>query len=54
MTTFETLRDALAKRASYRRTLNEIRQLPVELAIEDMGINPYDAKTIAHRAVYGA
>ena len=50
----ETLRDALAKRAIYRRTVREIEALPVDLAIEDMGLNPYEAKEIARRAVYGA
>lgn len=53
MTTLNTLRNALAKRALYRRTVREIEALPVELAIEDMGLNPYDAKAIARAAVYG-
>jgi len=53
MTAYATLREMIAKRAEYRRTLREIEALPVELAIEDLGINPYDAKTIARRAVYG-
>jgi uncharacterized protein YjiS (DUF1127 family) len=53
MTAFESLRDALAKRALYHRTVREIEALPAELAIEDMGLNPYDAKAIAREAVYG-
>jgi uncharacterized protein YjiS (DUF1127 family) len=53
MTAVETLRDALAKRAAYHRTIREIEAIPAELAIEDMGINPYDAKAIARAAVYG-
>jgi len=54
MSAFETIREALAKRAMYRRTVREIEALPVELAIEDMGINPYQAREIARKAVYGA
>lgn len=53
MTAFTTLRDFIAKRALYHRTRREIEALPVELAIEDLGLNPYDAKDIARRAVYG-
>lgn len=54
MKSLESLRRALAKRAAYHRTVREIRALPVELAIEDMGIDPYNARRIAHTAVYGA
>lgn len=54
MSAFETIREALAKRAMYRRTVREIEALPVDLAIEDMGLNPYYAKDIARQAVYGA
>jgi uncharacterized protein YjiS (DUF1127 family) len=54
MTAFDTIREALAKRAMYRRTVREIEALPVEFAIEDIGLNPYDAKDIARKAVYGA
>ena len=53
MTAYTTLRDAIVKRALYNRTKREIAALPVELAIEDMGLNPFDAKEIAHTAVYG-
>ena len=51
---YKRSREALAKRAMYRRTVREIEALPVELAIEDMGINPYQAREIARKAVYGA
>jgi len=53
MTAYETIREIIAKRALYHKTRREIEALPVELAIEDMGINPYNAKEIARRAVYG-
>ncbi|GKY87962.1 hypothetical protein [Sinisalibacter aestuarii] len=53
MAAIETIRDAIAKRALYHRTVREIEALPTELAIEDMGLNPYDAKAIARAAVYG-
>ena len=53
MTTMQTLRDALSKHALYLKTRREIAALPTERAIEDLGLNPYDAKQIARRAVYG-
>jgi len=53
MTLRTTLRDRLAKRAAYNRTRHEIANLPVELAVVDLGIFPDDADKIATRAVYG-
>ncbi|MBV7379263.1 hypothetical protein [Maritimibacter dapengensis] len=53
MSAFTTLKTALARRAHYRQTRREIEALPAELAIEDLGLIPYDAKGIAKRAVYG-
>lgn len=53
MMTMQTLRERIAKRALYRKTVREITALPTELAIEDMGLNPYDAKQIARAAIYG-
>jgi len=53
MTAFENIRDALAKRALYRKTIREIKALPHEIAIEDLGLDPTDAKSIARSAVYG-
>ena len=53
MTAFESLREALAKRALYNRTIREIEALPTDLAVEDLGIYPADAKAIAKAAVYG-
>ena len=52
MTLINTLRDRLAKRAAYQRTRFEIAKLPIELAVEDLGIYPGDADKIAMRAVY--
>ena len=53
MTAYIKLKSALVNRAHYVRTRRAIEALPRDLAIEDLGINPYDAKTIARRAVYG-
>jgi uncharacterized protein YjiS (DUF1127 family) len=47
------IRDAARKRALYNATVAEIAALPVELAVEDLGIWPGDAHRIASRAVYG-
>lgn len=53
MTFINALRTRLAKRAAYKRTRYELANLPTELAIEDLGIYPGDARQIAARAVYG-
>ena len=53
MTFISALRDVVAKRAAYARTRREIANLPIEFAIEDLGIYPGDADKIAMRAVYG-
>jgi len=53
MTAFTSLRLALAKHAAYRRTRRELANLPLDLAIHDLGIYPGDADLIARRAVYG-
>jgi hypothetical protein len=47
------LRKAAAKRAEYRRIRDEIRHMPVAMAL-DLDIYPGDADKIAYRAVYGA
>ena len=52
MPMMKTLRDRFAKRAAYNRTRDAIASLPVELAIEDLGISPSDADKIAKKAVY--
>lgn len=53
MAFFASLRAAAKKRAAYNRTVVEISNLPVERAVEDMGIFPGDAHKIALRTVYG-
>ncbi len=53
MTGFLTqLRSAAAKRAAYTRTVREIKNMPLSVAI-DLGIYPPDARKIASEAVYG-
>ena len=42
----------LKKRQAYRHTINELRRLPQDIAI-DLGIEGGNIKSIAHRAVYG-
>jgi hypothetical protein len=53
MTLIHSLRDVAAKGAACVRTRREIANLPVELAVEDLGIFPGDADKIANCAVYG-
>lgn len=43
----------LKKRAAYRRTVRELRRLPLDTAL-DLDLYPGDAEIIARRAVYGA
>jgi len=52
MPMMKTLRDRFAKRAAYNRTRDAIASLPVERAIEDLGIFPSDADKIAMKTVY--
>lgn len=42
----------LKKRRAYRHTINELRRLPLDTAL-DLDIYKGDIKAIAHRAVYG-
>ncbi|WP_224815478.1 hypothetical protein [Hasllibacter sp. MH4015] len=49
-----TIRTAAQKRAAYNRTVAEISAMPTELAVEDLGIFPGDAHSIAYRQVYGS
>ncbi len=53
MTVIGSIRSALHKRAAYLRTKRELESLPREVALEDLGIYPGDAGSIARRAVYG-
>lgn len=54
MTFFADIRKAAQKRAAYNRTVAEISALPTRLAVEDLGIYPGDAHSIAYRTVYGS
>ncbi|MFP7570461.1 hypothetical protein [Marivita sp. S2033] len=47
-----SMRDRLSKRAAYNRTVREIREMPMDIAL-DLNIYPGDARKIAHKAVYG-
>lgn len=47
-----SLRNAAAKRAAYNRTVAEISNMPLDVAL-DLGIFREDAEKIAYRAVYG-
>ena len=42
----------LNKRAAYNRTVREIKNMPLDVAL-DLGIYRDDAEKIAHQAVYG-
>ncbi|MEL7149893.1 MAG: hypothetical protein AAGK71_04125 [Pseudomonadota bacterium] len=42
----------LKKRRDYHRTMNELRRLPLDVAL-DLDIYPGDAEKLARRAVYG-
>ena len=46
------IQDSLRKRAAYRRTVTELRNMPIDTAI-DLDLYPGDAEKIAARAVYG-
>lgn len=48
----ELLRDAARTYARYRKTRDEIANLPLDVAL-DLDIYPGDADRIAHGAVYG-
>ena len=53
MTTLLTeIQDRLRKRAAYRRTVRELRQMPLDTAI-DLDFWHEDAEKLAARAVYG-
>ena len=46
------IRDAMAKRAQYKRTVAELANLPADIA-RDVGITTQSARQVAHRSVYG-
>ena len=47
-----SLRDRMSKRAAYNRTVEELRNLPLDIAL-DLNIYPGDAERIAYQSVYG-
>ncbi len=52
MTLLSTLQSRIAKRAQYRRTVTELRRMPLDVAL-DLDIHQGDAERIAAAAVYG-
>lgn len=47
-----SLLDDLKKRRDYHRTVRALTDMPMEIAT-DLGIDKFEARTIARRAVYG-
>jgi hypothetical protein len=52
MNIISQFKDAVAKRALYVKTRDEIAQMPLDVAL-DLDIYPGDAERIAYAAVYG-
>lgn len=52
MTLFTSLRDSLRKRAAYRRTLRDLRDLSPRVAA-DIGLSTAGAERLARKAIYG-
>ncbi len=48
-----SVRDRLEKRAAFNRTVEEIRAMPLDVAL-DLNIFREDAEKIAFEAVYGS
>jgi hypothetical protein len=48
-----TLKAAAHKRAAYNRTVTELQNLPLDIAL-DLDIHREDARRLARLAVYGA
>ena len=48
---FDTLRDRLAKHAAYARTVQELRAMPLDVAL-DLDLDRADAEKLAAAAVY--
>lgn len=53
MALFSSLRRAASQRVHYNRTVREIRNLPLDVAL-DLDIDRDNARSIARAAVYGA
>ncbi len=52
MSLITQLRTAARKRVAYKRTVRELRGIPLHL-VEDLGIYPGDEKRLARQAIYG-
>ena len=52
MSLISQLRTAARKRAAYKRTIRELRGIPLHLT-EDLGIYPGDERRLARQAIYG-
>ncbi|WP_394153039.1 hypothetical protein [Loktanella salsilacus] len=52
MTLITTIRKTIEKRAVYSRTLQEIKSMPLDVAL-DLNIDRENAAQIARQAVYG-
>ncbi|MFG5382229.1 hypothetical protein [Yoonia sp. R2-816] len=52
MTALNTVRNAIEKRVAYSRLKRELRNMPLETAI-DLGMFREDAAKIATKAIYG-
>jgi len=52
MTFFNSITDAVQKRIRYTRTVNALKSLPLDVAL-DLDIYSGDAEKIATQAVYG-
>ncbi|MBM9596037.1 hypothetical protein [Roseitranquillus sediminis] len=52
MTLLKQMQDAVRARSEYRRTVDEIRRMPLDVAL-DLDIYQGDADRIARDAVYG-
>ena len=50
--TYQSFKSALQNRIAYRRTVSELRALPLDIAL-DLHIHRDDAERIASTAVYG-
>ncbi len=51
-TLLSQIQDRLRKRAAYRRTVAELRAMPLDVAI-DLDMDPSAAEQVAAEAVYG-
>lgn len=52
ITILSTLKQRLARRSRYLRTVRSLRSMPLDVAL-DLDLYPGDAKRIASQAVYG-